>query len=282
MSRRSDPVLFALWLRGRLRLLLRTPRVTFFTLVFPLILLVMFNGLNDAHVTVAGGRVPFAQFFTPSIAIFALVSSTYTAVIFNITTAREQGILKRVRGTPLPMWVFLGSWMAGAILTGVLAVAVMFAVAVPVFGVEIRPELLPAAIVTLLLGAVAISAIGLAVASFLRRTDAAPIVANLTLFPLLFVSGVFYPFQSEPDWLQRVAHVFPLSHLVQAFDGCFSPYTSGSGFATRDLVSLLLWGALGAFVAVRRFAVEAVDEEGTPAASRLWRPLRSYRPGAKA
>ncbi len=271
MSRRSDFALFRLWLKGRLRLLLRTPRATFFTLVFPLILLVMFNGLNTSHVAVAGGRVPFAQFFTPSIAIFAMTSATYTAVIFGIATAREQGVLKRVRGTPLPMWVFLGSWVGGAILTGILAVAVMFAVAVPVFGVNVRLELLPAAFVTLLLGAGAISAIGLAVASFLRRADSAPIVANLTLFPLLFVSGVFYPIQSEPDWLQRIAHLFPLSHLVQAFDATFSPYTSGTGFAAQDLLSLLLWGALGAFVAVRRFSAEATDEEGTPAASRLWR-----------
>jgi ABC-2 type transport system permease protein len=278
VSRRSDAALFWLWLKGRLRLLLRTPRTTFFTLVFPLILLVLFNGLNNGHVTVAGGRVPFAQFFTPSIAIFALASSTYTAVIFGIATAREQGILKRVRGTPLPMWVFLGSWMAGAIVTGVLAVAVMFAVAVPAFGVNLRPELLPAALVTLLLGATAIAAIGLAVASFVRRADTAPIVANLTLFPLLFVSGVFYPFQSEPTWLQQVAHAFPLSHLVQAFDACFSPYTSGSGFAARDLASLVLWGALGAFVAVRRFAAEAVDEEGAPAASRLWRRTEGATP----
>lgn len=271
MSRRSDLALFRLWLKGRLRLLLRTPRTTFFTLVFPLILLVMFDALNSSHVTVAGGRVPFSQFFTPSIAIFAMTSATYTAVIFGIATAREQGVLKRVRGTPLPMWVFLGSWQAGAVLTGVLAVVLMFVVAVPVFGVELRLELLPAAMVTLVLGAVAISAIGLAVASYIRRADTAPIVANLTLFPLLFVSGVFYPFQSEPRWLQHVAHIFPLSHLVQAFDGCFSPYTSGSGFALRDLASLLLWGALGAFVAVRRFAVEATDEEGTPAPSRRWR-----------
>ena len=282
MSHRADLALFRLWFLGRLRLLLRTPRTTFFTLVFPIILLLMFNALNDSKVTVAGGRVRFAQFFTPSIAIFALATATYTAVIFGIATAREQGILKRVRGTPLPMWVFLGSWLAGAVVTGVLAVALMFVVAVPVFGVDIRPELLPAAIVTLVLGAVAISAIGLAVASYIRRTDTAPIIANLTLFPLLFVSGVFYPLQSEPGWLQRVAQLFPLSHLVQAFDGCFSPYTSGSGFSARDLAALIVWGALGAFVAVRRFAAETTDEAGTPAASRPWRPLRSYRPGAKA
>jgi ABC-2 type transport system permease protein len=92
----------------------------------------------------------------------------------------------------------------------------------------------------------------------------APIVANLTLFPLLFVSGVFYSFESEPDWLQRIAHVFPLSHFVLAFDACFSPYTQGSGFSARDLASLLAWGAAGTVVAVRRFAREALDEDAHP------------------
>jgi ABC-2 type transport system permease protein len=271
MSRRSDLALGWLWLNGRLLLMLRTPRATFFTFVFPLIFLVMFNSLNNSQVTVTGGEVDFAQFLTPSIAVFAMVTATYTGVIFGIATAREQGILKRVRGTPLPMSVFLGAWLTSAVLTGVLSVVLMFVVAVPAFGVDVYPRLLPAAIVTLLVGGVAMSAIGLAVASFLRRVESAPVAANVTLFPLLFVSGVFYPIESEPQWLQSIAHIFPLSHLVQAFDACFSPFTTGSGFSAGNLWPLLAWGAAAAIVAVRRFAAEAVDEEGTPSRSRLFR-----------
>jgi ABC-2 type transport system permease protein len=252
----------------------RTPRATFFTFVFPLILLVLLNTLNDSTVAIAGGSVPFAQYFTPSIAIFAMTTATYTAVIFGVATAREQGVLKRVRGTPLPMSVFLGSWLASAVMTGVVSVVVMFAVAVPAFGVHVYPSLLPAALVTLILGGAAVSAIGLAVASYLKRADSAPIVANLTLFPLLFVSGVFYPIESEPEWLQRIAHVFPLSHFVQAFDACFSPFTSGAGFSAGDLASLAVWGAIGTIVAVRRFGREALDEDG----SRSRRGLRELRP----
>lgn len=270
MIRRSDLPLSWLWLKGRLRLMSRSPRATFFTLVFPLILLVMFNALNSSNVTVTGGKVAFSQFFTPSVAIFALTSATYTGVIFGIATARDQGILKRVRGTPLPMTVFLGSWLASAALTGIASVVLMFVIAVPVFGVDIRAGLLPAAIVTLVVGSAALSAIGLAVASFVRRADSAPIVANLTLFPLLFVSGVFYPIESEPDWLQRLATVFPLGRLVRAFDACFSPYTTGSGFSSRDLSALAAWGAAGAIVAVRRFAAEAVDEDGSSSRPRLF------------
>ena len=136
----------------------------------------------------------------------------------------------------------------------------MFVVAVPAFGVDIFPRLLPAAIVTLVLGGIAMSAIGLAVASFIRRAESAPIAANLTLFPLLFVSGIFYPIESEPQWLQDLAHIFPLSHFVQAFDACFSPHTTGSGFSAGHLGALVRLGRGGGFVAVRRFAAEAVDE----------------------
>jgi hypothetical protein len=63
---------------------------------------------------------------------------------------------------------------------------------------------------------------------------------------------------------------FPLSHFVQAFDACFSPFTSGPGFSARDLAALAVWGAIGTIVAVRRFAHEALDEEGGHSGRRLW------------
>jgi ABC-2 type transport system permease protein len=268
VNRRSDLALAWLWLKARLRLMARTPRATFFTFVFPLILLALLDSLGGGNVSVPGGQVAYAQYITPSIAIFALTAATYSFVIFGVATAREQGVFKRVRGTPLPMSVFLGSWVASTVLAGLTSVVLMFVLAVPALGVEIRPQLLPAAIVTLLLGGLAFTALGFAVASFVRRADTAPIVANLTLFPLLFISGVFYSAEGQPDWLRRIADFFPLSHLVRAFETCFSPYTTGSGFSGRDLLSLAVWGLVGAYVAVRRFAGEATDEEGGRLAAR--------------
>lgn len=279
MIRRSDLTLGRLWLKGRLRLMTRTPRATFFTFVFPLILVVLLDSLGGGDVSVPGGKVAYAQYITPSIAVFALTAATYTSVIFGVATAREQGIFKRVRGTPLPMSVFLGSWVASTVLSGLASVALMFGVAVPAFGVDIRPELLPAAIVTLALGGLTFTALGFAVASFVRRADTAPIIANLTLFPLLFISGVFYPVEGQPEWLQRIADVFPLSHMVRAFSACFSPYTTGSGFSGHDLTSLLVWGVVGTFVAVRRFAREATDEQGSLAGRRLRRRMTAERAG---
>jgi len=256
----GDVALWWLWLKARLRLMARTPRATFFTLVFPLVLLVLLDSLASGRVDVPGGTVRYAQYITPSIAIFALTGATYTGVIFGVAAAREQGVFKRIRGTPLPMSVFLASWVAATVVGALGSVVVMFAIAVPAFGVDVRPELIPAAVVTLLLGAFCFTALGFAVASFVRRTDTAPIVANITLFPLLFISGVFFSLEGAPQWLRRIADVFPVSHLVRAFEACFSPFTSGAGFAWRDLAVIFAWGIAGAFVATRRFAREATDE----------------------
>ncbi len=148
---------------------LRNPRALVFTFAFPLILIVLFSALNgNAEVDAYGEKVRFAQFYTPAIAIFSLVTACYTTLILGLSTARDQGLLKRVRGTPLPMGIYLGSWVTGAMATGIGAVVLLFVVSIPAFGVEIHARTLPAAIVTLLLGAACLSSLGVAVASSSR------------------------------------------------------------------------------------------------------------------
>jgi ABC-2 type transport system permease protein len=261
---RPDLSLAWRWIVAHVRLTLRNPRATFFTFVFPLMFLVLFNAINSgAHVAAmgdAGGEVPFAQFYTPSIGIFGLTLACYTTVIFGLAYARDRGLLKRVRGTPLPLPTYLGSWLAGAVVTGLASVVLMFAVAVPVFGVDIYPRMLPAAIVTLLLGSATLSALGLMVASMVRSADQAGPVAQLTFLPLSFISGIWYPLDGAPDWVTTIAHVFPLYHLVAAFDGCFVPQTTGGGWAPGHLAVIALWGAGALVVAIRRFRAELTGE----------------------
>ena len=260
--RSSDLRLLRRWVVARLLSIRRTPRVAFFTLIFPLILLVLLNSTGSGStVDVPGGKVDFAQYFTPSIGVYALAVSCYVAPIFGLATARELGTLKRVRGTPLSPWIYMTAWLAATIMTGLAATTLMFVVSVPAFGVDIYAHLLPAAIVTAVLGAIALCAIGLAVSTFVRRADTAPAIANLTLFPLLFLSGVFFPLEGAPGWVVTIAHVFPLYHIVQAFTACFSPYTQGSGFAFGDLAEIAAWGAAGMVVAIRRFRWESGPQE---------------------
>jgi ABC-2 type transport system permease protein len=256
----SDVALLRRWVAARAKLILRNPRSSFFTFAFPLLFLVLFNGLNGdtrvAAIGPAGGKVAFAQFYTPSIGIFGLTMACYTSVIVGISTARDMGLLKRVRGTPLPMGIYIGSWLTGAVLSGLAAVLLMFVVAVPAFGVDIYWSTLPAAAVTLVLGAASLAALGLAVATLARTADQALPIAQFTFLPLSFISGVFYPLDGAPQWLVTVADIFPLKHIVDAFDACFVPGTPNGGWSWGDLAVIAIWGIVGLRVAARRFRWE--------------------------
>jgi ABC-2 type transport system permease protein len=256
----SDLALLRRWIAARVKLLLRNPRSSFFTFAFPLLFLVLFNGLNGdtrvAAIGPAGGKVAFSQFYTPSIGIFGLTMACYTSVIVGISAARDLGLLKRVRGTPLPMGIYIGSWLTGAVLSGLAAVVLMFVVAVPAFGVHVYASTLPAAIVTLVLGAASLAALGLAVATLARTADQALPIAQFTFLPLSFISGVFYPLDGAPQWLVTVADIFPLKHIVDAFDACFVPGTPNGGWAWGDLAVIAIWGLAGLRVAARRFRWE--------------------------
>ena len=280
---RADLSLLGRWIAARVRLTLRTPRAVATTFAFPLVIVVLFNALNSgtrvAAAGAAGGKVAFAQFYTPSIGIFGLTMACYAGVVTGLAAARDSGLLKRVRGTPLPMSVYLGAWLTGAALTGIAAVVLLFVVAVPAFGVHVYARMLPAAVVTLVLGAAALAALGLAVASLVRRADEAMPVAQLTFLPLSFISGVFYPLDGAPGWLLTVAHAFPLFHIVDAFDACFAPQTAGGGWDLGDLAVIALWGAVGLRVAARRFRWEPGVGEGRP---RAVRGLLARRGAARA
>ena len=281
MIRRSDTSLLLRWVRARFKILLRGPRGAFFTFIFPLIFLIIFDAANKgSSLSVTGGKVDFVQFYTPGIAVFAVTTSCYQGLIILVANLRDQGILKRVRGTPLPPWIYLTALVSAAILAGLLSVLLMFVVAVPAFGMHIYWKLVPAAIVTLLLGAAAITAIALSVSCFVDRPESAQPIAGITLFPLLFVSGVFYPLEGAPDWLQKVAHVFPLSHLAQGFEECFSPHTTGLGFSGKHLTVLALWWIGGTIYAARHFRWEKRPGGGGGLARRHHRatPAESTRP----
>ena len=161
-----------------------------------------------------------------------------------------------MRGTPVPSSVYLTSLVAVGLLSGIASVVIMVVLGVAEFGVHLYPRLLPAAIVTLLVGGLCLCALGLAVSLVRReRGNGAggrqhhAAAARLHLGRVRVVHGA-------PQWLSTLASVFPLRHMVDAFSASFSPHTSGSGFRPGDLAVMLAWALAGARVAVRRFRWE--------------------------
>jgi ABC-2 type transport system permease protein len=101
------------------------------------------------------------------------------------------------------------------------------------------------------------------VASLVRNADQAMPVAQLTFLPVSFISGIWFPLDGAPDWLLKIAHFFPIYHLVDSFDGCFVPGVANHGWKGGDLLALAIWTAVGLFVAARRFSFEP-GAEGEP------------------
>jgi ABC-2 type transport system permease protein len=251
----SGPLLLRQF-RHQNRLFLRNPFSAFFALAFPLMFLLLLGSLNGGERIATRGGIRFAQFLTPGLLAFAVVSTCYTGLATGVAMNRDMGILKRIRGTPLPAWAYVTARIMSAVWFSLLSAVVMVAVGVALFRVEVVWRLLPAAVVTLLLGAGCFCALGIAVAALIPNGEAAPVVANFTFLPVAFVSDLFYPLDTAPAWLRTVASVFPVKHFALAMEATFDPLLPGSGFQPGHLAMLVLWGTLGVLVALRRFQWE--------------------------
>lgn len=239
------------------RLFWRTPIAAVFTVAFPLMFLVLFNLIFDGTIDITGRKpLSIAQFYTPSLAVFAAASATYTNLAVGTAIARDDGILKRFRGTPLPPWSYLAGRIGSAMWIASLAVVLMLAVGVLAYGLEIRTSNLAAAIVTFVVGAACFASLGVAVAGIAKSGDAAPALANFTILPLAFISDIFLPLEDPPQWLATVADVFPLKHFAHAFQDAFSPFTTDGGFRWGSLAVMGVWTIIGLVIAIRTFGWE--------------------------
>ena len=153
----------------------RNPAAAFFTFLFPLIFLVIFNLLfGSDELSVPGGTTNTSTFYVPAIAVFSVVNACYTGVAMSVSLARDQGLLKRTRGTPLPAWAFLFGRVAHMPLVAVLLVAIVTAAGALFYDVDVPARTMPAVVVALVVGAAAFSSIGLAVTALIPNANAAP------------------------------------------------------------------------------------------------------------
>jgi ABC-2 type transport system permease protein len=235
----------------------RNPAAAFFTFVFPLMFLVIFNLVfgNDT-IRVEGGTTRASNFFIPAITAFGVISACYTNIAMSVAIVRDRGQLKRVRGTPLPPWIYLGGRVLHATFIALLLVIIVTVAGVLFYDVDPPTNTAPAFIVTLVVGAAAFTALGLAMTGFIPNADAAPAVVNASVLPLLFISDVFIRMEDPPVWLSRFADLFPVKHFSLALQTSFNPFEQGPGFEWSHLAVIVLWGVLGALLAVRYFTWE--------------------------
>lgn len=232
----------------------RNPASAFFTFAFPLMFLVIFSLLfgNDT-IDIFGEETRMMTFYVPAITAFSVITACYTNIAISMVFLREEGVLKRKRGTPLPAGVFLGGRILHAVFVAILLVLIVLAAGVLFYDVTPPDNTIVAFVVMLVVGAATFCALGVAVTALVPNQDAAPPLVNFSILPLLFISDIFIPTEDAPEWLTFVADLFPVRHYSQAILATFDPARSGSGLEWDDLAVVAAWGVAGVVVAIRYF-----------------------------
>jgi ABC-2 type transport system permease protein len=225
----------------------RNPQSAFFTFAFPVVIIAIFGAMFHG-----GGSSSYfyglsaLQYYVPTIAAVSVLGSCYSQLAIVLAMRRQEGVLKRVRATPLPAGTYFFGLLAHCILVSVVDVALIVGVG-RLYGVPFPARWLEIA-AALVLGAASFCALGVGVASLIRNAEAAPAVVQLVLFPLVFISGTYVPIHSAA--LNSVSGALPVRPFNEALLGAF---TGHAGPGLGSLGVLLAWGAAGALVAVARF-----------------------------
>jgi ABC-2 type transport system permease protein len=238
------------WRQFRLerRMFWRNPSAAFFGVLLPLGLLAIFGA-------VFAGRQEDLDVIVPGIAAMSVMSATFTSLAYNLTTLRERGILKRLRGTPLPPGAYLGGLSGNAVANAALQLAIVILAGRVLFGVA-WPRDWGSLGVFAVAGVVCFSLLGVALAHFIPNPESAPAYVNAIFLPQILIAGVFYDADGAPPVIRDIAQALPLTHLVNGLSGAM---IDGEGVSSHavSLVVLGLWAAVGGVLAVRGFTWEA-------------------------
>ena len=201
--------------------------------------------LTVAPESLQTNRLNSVSFFVPSILAMALMQLGIFAAI-PLVQQREKLILKRLSATPLPRWTLVGSNVIVRLLIAAAQTVIIIGIGIAVLGVEVIGNwALIAGFVVL--GALTFTSLGYVIASFARTEEAANGMTSIVQFPLMFLSGIFFPLEVMPEWLRGVATFMPLTYLGDALR---QTMVGGTPFAPLGVDALILAGWLVVTLAI--------------------------------
>jgi ABC-2 type transport system permease protein len=225
----------------------RNPEAAAFAFALPLVFMFIFALFFSGETVKQRGNLDYMQFMLPGVIAFGVISTTYTYLSVGTAQLRDWGVLKRVRGTPLPG----SAYLIGRSLSSAISALLFTAVAIPIgmlaYDVHFYGGTALALVATLVLGILCFALLGLAITGIIPNAEAAPPIAIGLMLPLVLLSGIFIPNERMPGWLVRVTDLLPMSHFAHALQYAFDPRTSGMGFRGVDLLIVGAW-TVAAFV----------------------------------
>jgi ABC-2 type transport system permease protein len=222
----------------------RNPSAAFFNFTLPFLFLIMIA-------SVFGADRKELRILIPGIAGMSVLGTTFTALAYTFVFNREQGILKRVRGTPMPPISYFAGVIASSVANAVVQVALVVIIGHVFYDVSLPKDYLEL-IVFVVLGVVAFGSLGIAFAHMIPNFDSAAAYVNAVFLPLIFISGVFYSTDSMPKLLKAIAVALPLKHVIDGLSGAIVTGAGLGGHLTA-LGVVAGWAVAGLFLTVRYF-----------------------------
>jgi ABC-2 type transport system permease protein len=228
-----------------------------FTLLLPMLLLLVFGAVLDYEIT---GGISFTQYFMPGILAAGILGASLQNMAISIATERSDGTLKSLAGTPMPKSAYFVGKIVQVLVVSVAIVVILMIVGVVFYGIDLPSG---GAWITFAwvagLGAAASTLLGIAVSSLAKNGRSASATVTPFALVLQFISGVFFQFSQIPEWLQTVAAIFPLKWMAQGFRSVFLPDAlaaaepAGSWELGRVALVLAAWCVVGLVLCVRTF-----------------------------
>ncbi|MGA5204512.1 ABC transporter permease [Streptomyces variegatus] len=194
-----------------------------FTFAFPVVLLFLFASIFRDDVEGAG--ITASQLYVPAMMAAGIMSTSFQALGISIAIEREDKVLRRLRGTPMPPAAyFLGKiWLV--LFTGALETAILLLVGTTCYGVDLPADAgrwFDLAWI-FVLGITACALLGIAISSVPNSANSASSVVVLPFLVLQFISGVYIAIGTIPDWMLTIGALFPLKWMCQGLRGVFLP-----------------------------------------------------------
>ncbi len=237
------------WRQYRLerRMFWRNPSAAFFNFVLPLLFLI-------AGGAILSGEQSQLDKLVPAIAGMSVMSTTFTALAYNVVFLRERGVLKRIRGTPVRTGSYVGGLAANAVTNTALQIAIVVLAGRLVFGIG-WPKDWPELIVFVVAGVVCMASLGVAFAHAIPNFESTAAYVNAVFLPVVFVSFYAFDTAKAPGFVETIADALPLKPLIE---GLYGAMVSGRSLGENldGLAVIGLWGVLGVWLAVKGFTWE--------------------------
>jgi ABC-2 type transport system permease protein len=215
------------------KLFWRNRQAAIFNFALPIIFVVLFSLLFSGNGNVGSNAVPYTSYFVAGMIGVSLLSSTFANLAVSLVFQRDLLVLKRFRGTPLPASALFGAKILNSVVIVIIQVVIILTLGRLAFNTPL-PQNPLAFVLIVITGIIVFAMAGIAFTAFIPNADSGPAVVQLPFLTLQFISGVFFPFTSEPAFLKTVANIFPLRWLLDAIR---AGYLGFDYFHTKRIVT---------------------------------------------